>query len=117
MSCARLPKLLGIYEMECQKFVEQLCSKSYKLVLNIGADEGYYAVGLARRIEYATVVAFETVEKNRSLCRQTAMLNRVTDRVHLWPACDVASLASVVKAMLPSYAIVKEQSPTGCVPS
>ena len=79
--------------------------------------KSYYALGLARRIEYATVVAFETVEKNRSLCRQTAMLNRVTDRVHLWPACDVASLASVVKAMLPSYAIVKEQSPTGCVPS
>jgi len=40
MYCARLPKLLGIYEMECQKFVEQLCSQSYKLVLNIGADEG-----------------------------------------------------------------------------
>ena len=97
ISCACLPKLLGIYEMECQKFVEELCTKSYKLVLNIGADEGYYAVGLARRIEYATVVAFETVEKSRSLCRQTAMLNRVTDRVHVWPACDVSSLASVLK--------------------
>jgi len=83
ISCACLPKLLGIYEMECQKFVEELCTKSYKLVLNIGADEGYYAVGLARRIEYATVVAFETVEKSRSLCRQTAMLNQCATAVWL----------------------------------
>ena len=40
ISYACLPKLSGIYEMGCQKFVEQLCSQSYKLVLNIGADKG-----------------------------------------------------------------------------
>ena len=92
-----LPKLLGCYELECQPWVEELCSRSYDQVINIGAGEGYYAVGLARRMPGAKVIAFEIHDKSRELCAVMTRLNGVEDRVEIRGACDVQSLAEIMK--------------------
>src|SRR4051812_19305855 len=42
-----VPKLLGSYENELHDLVEQIVAQRPKIVIDIGAAEGYYAVGLA----------------------------------------------------------------------
>jgi FkbM family methyltransferase len=74
---AYIPKLLGIYERELNGCVEKACALNFPLIVDIGAAEGYYAVGLARRNPKARVVAFEMAEKGRAALREMAGLNGV----------------------------------------
>ena len=45
-----LPKLLGCYEAELHAIIEEILAATPDLVINIGATEGYYAIGMARRL-------------------------------------------------------------------
>lgn len=60
-----LPKLLGIYEPELNRCVESLRAAKPSLIVDIGAAEGYYAIGLALRNLQARLVAFETLREGR----------------------------------------------------
>jgi len=78
-----LPKILGTYESELHHTIEALCARGYTTIINIGAGEGYYAVGLARRIHQSKVFAFETDPLGQELCRKMAEMNQVGGRVML----------------------------------
>jgi hypothetical protein len=54
------PKLLGCYEEEVQPLLERVLNRGYRQIVNIGAAEGYYAVGLALRIPDAEVWVFDS---------------------------------------------------------
>jgi hypothetical protein len=43
----------GCYEHELHGEIEQLVTRGFDAVLNIGCGEGYYAIGLARRMPTA----------------------------------------------------------------
>ncbi len=45
-----IAKLLGCYEQPLQPFIEAAIAEKYPTILNIGCAEGYYAVGMARRM-------------------------------------------------------------------
>src|SRR5262245_4204461 len=55
-----VPRLLGSYEAELHDTIEKLAGRDYRRVVNIGCGEGYYAVGLARRLPSARVFALDT---------------------------------------------------------
>jgi hypothetical protein len=59
--CARIhiPKLLGIYERELNPYIDQACALNFSRIVDVGAAEGYYAVGMALRNPHARVIAFE----------------------------------------------------------
>jgi hypothetical protein len=78
-----VPKLLGSYELEVHEWIEQAIAKSFRQVLVIGCAEGYYAVGLARRMPKAKVIAFDLDPRAQDLCRQMAELNEVADRIEV----------------------------------
>ena len=82
-----MPKLLGIYESEVNEAVEDCCSHGYKTILNVGAAEGYYAVGLARRCPGALVHAFETEAEGREMIQQLAAINGCADRIQVHGLC------------------------------
>src|SRR4051794_35375378 len=65
-------KLLGTYEKELHGIVSSLARKCFDLVIDIGAAEGYYAVGLARSMPSARIIAFEMTEEGQALIRQLA---------------------------------------------
>lgn len=91
------PKLLGIYERELHPSVERLIARSPAVVANVGAADGYYTVGLARRIPEARVIAFETNEERVSQLIAIADLNGVSDRVEARVApCDHDALAALL---------------------
>ncbi len=52
-------KLLGTYEKELWPIIEEIIARDYRTIIDIGAAEGYYVVGLAQRMPEARVVAFE----------------------------------------------------------
>jgi precorrin-6B methylase 2 len=77
------PYLVGSYEEELHPHLERLLAKAPPLVVNIGASAGYYAVGAARRLPDALVIAVDTEPSALALCRQLASANGVADRVRM----------------------------------
>jgi hypothetical protein len=89
-----LPKLVGTYECEVYPAIETICQAACDRIVDIGAAEGYYAVGMAMRNPSATVVAFEMNPSGRYYLRQLARRNGVSERVQILGTCDLDSLAS-----------------------
>ena len=87
-----ISKLIGSYESEIQPIVETCCRDDYVAVVDIGCAEGYYAVGLARRLANTRVLAVDIQPKALELCEQMAALNGVDDRVECASAFDWAWL-------------------------
>ena len=69
------PKLMGTYEKELWSIIESIVDHSYELIIDIGAAEGYYAVGLAYRIHKTKVLCFDSEAKAHSLIQKFAKLN------------------------------------------
>ncbi len=76
-----IAKLLGCYEQPLQPFIQQAMDARYSLILNIGCAEGYYAVGMARRMPATRVLAFDTNANAQNVCRELAVKNGVADRI------------------------------------
>lgn len=93
---ALAPKLIGCYEEELQPFLEQVMARPYARVVDIGAAEGYYAVGLALRRPGARVVAFDSDAEARVLCERMARLNGVQDRLTVMGACSPPGLQNAL---------------------
>ena len=74
-------KLLGCYEQPLQPFIEAAIQAQYPLILNIGCAEGYYAVGMARRMPDTRVLAFDLNLNAQKVCAELIAKNKVTDRV------------------------------------
>lgn len=89
-------KLLGTYELELRPLVEDLISLAPRIVINVGAGEGYYAVGLAFRLPGARIIAFETDAGARAMIGQMAGLNNVADRLDIRGHCTGPDLAAAL---------------------
>lgn len=90
-----LPSMLGTYEEEIAPVVEEMIGVGLTRVINVGAGVGYYAVGFARAIREAEIIAFDSDAGNRDRCMQLATLNGVNDRVHMKGSCDPHELCAV----------------------
>ena len=84
-------RLLGIYEATLAPVFEQVIAGGYGLVIDVGCAEGYYAVGLARRMPGARVMARDSDPRAQDLCRELAALNGVADRVEVGGTLSHAS--------------------------
>lgn len=87
-----LAKLVGTYERELDEIVERIVARAPDVIVNAGAGEGYYAVGLATRVPDARVIAFETSQHGRDLIARLAARNRVVGRVSIHGLCTTESL-------------------------
>src|SRR5579864_2080149 len=92
-----IPKWLGIYERELRDCIEEAVTLPFETVVDIGAAEGYYAVGLALRVRHARVIAFEMDPSARELLRKVVALNGVEDRVVVEGVCTRGGLAAILK--------------------
>lgn len=91
-------ELLGVYEEELHGEVEKVIARGYPTVIDVGCAEGYYAVGLARRMPETRVVAFDVNPDAQRVCAEAARANGVADRVEVRGACDRAALLEAVRA-------------------
>lgn len=90
------PKLLGCYERELHSIVTRLVNRRPAVVVNVGAGEGYYAVGFALSLPAAKVWAFEAEAKGRNLIAKVAEQNQVTDRIIIGGLCHPADLTAAL---------------------
>ncbi len=91
-------QLLGCLEEELHGSIEQAIQRAPEIVVNVGCGEGYYAIGLARRLPHAEVYAFDTSEEARELCRKAAKENHVENRVRIKGACNEKELLKLARS-------------------
>ena len=80
---SRAARLIGAYEASLAPVIEEIVARAYDLVVDVGSAEGYYAVGLARRMPNARVLARDENPKAQQLCTALAALNGVDARVEI----------------------------------
>jgi hypothetical protein len=100
-----IPKLLGVYERELNPSIERACAVGFSLIVDVGAAEGYYAVGMALRNPRARIIAFEMEMKERSALAEAAELNYVADRIEIRGKCEPQDLESVLSGSARSLVI------------
>ena len=91
-----IAKLLGIYERELNACLEEACALNFLLIVDVGAAEGYYAVGMALRNPTARVTAFEMDTRARAALAEKVRLNDVGNRVEIRGKCEPDDLERVL---------------------
>lgn len=90
------PKWLGTYECELISLFEGLQQTAFQTIIDVGAAEGYYAVGVARKWPEAHVTAFESTLEGREAIKEMARLNGVSDRITIRGHCEATDLAGIL---------------------
>jgi predicted O-methyltransferase YrrM len=92
---AFLPKIVGTYELEIAAAIETIKATPHDLIIDIGAAEGYYAVGLARACAEsgARIICFEAHKPARYLLNRLARLNQLDGRIDVQGFCTPTLLA------------------------
>ena len=80
---SRVARLLGAYEASLHPVIETIIARAPYLVVDIGSAEGYYAVGLARRLDRTRILARDADDHAQALCRSLAEANGLADRVEV----------------------------------
>jgi hypothetical protein len=93
-----LPAYLGTYELELRPLLAQLARSPFDVLLNVGAADGYYAVGLGRLWPRARIVAFELLPAKQANLRRVAAENGIDRRLRIEGACTPGRLDEVTRA-------------------
>ena len=91
--------LLGSQEIELHGAIEQIVSRDYATIINIGAADGYYALGLARRLPQVCVLAFEGDRSHHKHLNESARANGVAERLFVHGFCTQHDLRAVLASV------------------
>lgn len=86
--------ILGSQELELREAIEAIVTREYRTILNVGAADGYYSVGLAVRAPQAQIDAFEALPEFHPVIARTAAANGVADRIAIHGSCTAALLGA-----------------------
>lgn len=89
-----VPKFLGTYEIELLPVFERLRRLDFQQIIDVGAAEGYYAIGCCRLWPRARVTAFELTEIGRQLLAEYAIKNGVETRLAIKGRCSAETLGA-----------------------
>ncbi len=101
-----LPKILGTYEIELHEIFCRLRDRDYLKVVDIGAAEGYYAVGVALWNPRCSVTAYEANPAYHESIRYLAKVNNVESRLELQGSCNEDSLNNLGDELRNAFVIV-----------
>ena len=100
----RAPKLLGTYEADLFPAIADLVARAPQQVINVGCAEGYYAVGLARLLPTAAILAFDIDIAAQRLCATAAALNG--NNVQVSGLCTPATLNGLLNSTIPTLIVM-----------
>lgn len=100
------PKLLGCYERELHPVFEAYRAAPMDLVIDIGAAEGYYAVGVLFAGMARKSIAYEAMPDGARMIREVARRNGVEDRVAVKGFCRPEDLQTELAATDPTQTLV-----------
>lgn len=94
--CSALtPKLLGTYELELRQVIQKALARKYETLVDVGAADGYYAVGFCLGDPDIRVIAYEQDQRGQAQFYKLAGLNGVADRIDLRGKCEPSDLLSL----------------------
>ena len=99
-------KLVGTYEKELMPYWQALDAHPPRVVFDIGAAEGYYAVGSALRWPGCRVYAWEADKRSRRELQENVARNAVEERLHVQSACQEETLFEALGALTPDLIIM-----------
>ncbi len=76
-----LAKLMGVYEQPLWTVIMAAISRQYSSIINVGAAEGYYAIGMALQMPEGRILAYEGNPVARAVLEELVTLNEVGHRV------------------------------------
>lgn len=97
-------KLVGAYECELHEAVERLIARAPALVVNVGSGDGFYVVGIARRLHAARIVAVDPDPLAQCACADTARRNDVGARIEPVTLVDAPALERILDS--PARALI-----------
>ena len=90
-----MPKILGTYEEEVSGCFED---KRFDIGFDVGAAEGYYAVGLVYSGVCQKMIAWEMTEEGRNLMASLAHLNGISQSLEIRGECTFDELRKCLEA-------------------
>ena len=94
---SRYPKLIGSYEFELHAIVRYLLKKKFDTMINVGAAEGYYAVGWSLACETSTIIAVDPLAESQRELMSLAKQNNVQDRITIKKWVSNSRLSAWIK--------------------
>lgn len=91
-----LDRTLGVYELEIHAALERMVAWEPDVIVDIGTSDGYYLVGMARRLPKARVVGYDMLPLCKFLTRRLIAWNGVRDRAEVRGRCEAADLERVL---------------------
>lgn len=95
MAIGCVPILSGSVEQDISPWVLQAIHTDYDVIINIGAGEGYYALGFAKNCPRAEVIAYEMLDGVRHQLYKNMLLNKLTN-VSIRGLCTSEELNAVL---------------------
>lgn len=99
-------RLVGTYEMELLPFFQSFDKKTPSTIFDIGAAEGYYAVGSLVRWQTAQVYAWEMDADARDIMKTLATKNQVEERLQIKETCTTHQLQTALNNLSPELIIM-----------
>ena len=104
---ARIPRyLLGTQELELAQLFEDVIRSKPDVIVNVGSADGYYTVGLARRLPDARVIGFEADAAAARRGAEVAAANDLTERLEARGLCTAQELDKALGGATSPFVIV-----------
>lgn len=76
-----IAKLLGCYEQPLHSHLHAAFKKNYDSIIHIGCAEGYYAIGMARKLNQTKTYAYDINKIAQKACLELAQKNSIAEKV------------------------------------
>jgi len=76
--------ILGVYEKEVLDFLTSDLFKNKKSFIDVGAADGYYAIGLIKNNYFDHCYCFEMSQEGQNIIKRSADENNLSDRVSIY---------------------------------
>ena len=87
-------KVLGLYEKE---IIDYICSqKKFNTLINLGAGDGYYPLGLLKANQISKAICFEMSEKGRNSILENSILNGASKRIEVFGKATGHTVSEVI---------------------
>jgi len=88
------PKIFGLYENQILNWIQQ---KKFDLFIDIGAADGYYAIGILHSKVASRAVTFEISVDDRKITKASAIINNVYDKISIRDEATSSEIVEILK--------------------
>lgn len=94
------PKIIGLYEFEVQnKLIDLVSNFKIENFVNIGAAEGYHAIGIAKKTGIQNFVLYEIDKKGQEILKENILKNELKKNIKIENKANLNSIYELNKKL------------------